>query len=234
MRFVNFFSILISLIGIGLLFRSVTHSYFSDSASSTSNVFAAAAQFPTPTSGVTSTVTITPTPTVGFGSVVINEINWAGNNTTIADEWIELRNMTSHSIDISGWAIVNLGTSALPSFTIGSGKTIPASGFFLISNNNKTTSKINVDPDIESTAVDLDNDGELLTLKNNFGSTIDVANQVGSWFKGSNSSPKKSMERKDPPGDGTSGGKWNDSTGHNNMDGTTSNDEFGSPKAANP
>ena len=141
--------------------------------------------------------------------------------------------MTSHTIDLSNWVIEGLGLGTA-SVTIPSGS-IAANGFFLISNFNKATSRINVDSDFVTISVSLVDTGELLTLKNNFGTTIDIANQAsGGWFAGETTTPKKSMERKDPPDDGTSNGKWKNASTHTNMDGSSSTDEFGTPRAANP
>ena len=36
-----------------------------------------------------------------YQDVVINEVMWMGSSSHTADEWIELRNMTSHDIDFS-------------------------------------------------------------------------------------------------------------------------------------
>ena len=48
------------------------------------------------------------------GDVVINEIMWSGSSGDDDDEWIELRNMTDHDIDLSNWNINNAGQGSGP------------------------------------------------------------------------------------------------------------------------
>src|SRR5438045_529675 len=68
----------LKIFGLGLLFFTVlsvfsyqlSHSYFSDSGNSTSNVFAAAAEFPTTP---TPTLSVTPTPPIAH-TLVMNEV----------------------------------------------------------------------------------------------------------------------------------------------------------------
>ncbi len=218
------FKILIPLLVFSLFIPS-TFAFFSDSEVSTGNVFQAAEVFPTPT----------PIP-VSAGDVVINEINWVGSDLTGQtgqnDEWIELRNTTGNPINLSGWKITGaiVGDGDL---NIASG-IIPANGFFLISNFDENTSRINVAPDIVTTDIQLDNANAQYILKDSIGNTIDTADDdSGVALAGTNGPPKRSMERKTPPGDGTLGTNWQDSNAHTNMDGSGSTDEFGTPKATN-
>lgn len=173
-----------------------------------------------------------PSSSPGPGDVVINEINWAGSSLSTADEWIELKNTSAVDIDISGWVVENLGNSTSPNITIDSG-VIPANGYFLISNYNEISSKINVIPDMVTADVSLSNTGEQLILKDQNATIIDTANNAGGWFAGENSTPEKSMERKSPQGDGTQSANWQTATTHTNMDGSSASDEFGTPKSPN-
>lgn len=176
------------------------------------------------------TPTLTPTPTIGLGSVVINEIMWPGGTSNPLDEWIELKNMTSSSIDLTDWVIENLGESDNPNIIIPSGS-IGANSYFLISNYNRDNSVIDVDSDFVTSALSLLDGGEQLILKNNSGTTIDIANQIGSWFFGLNGIPSKSMSRQNPPSDGTISTNWFTSAGSVNLDPIAS--ESASPKASN-
>ncbi len=209
---------------IGLTSYKVTHGFFSSSAASIGNVFSASATFPTPTP-------------LNPGDVIINEINWGGSNGDGNDEWVELRNTTSHSILLNNWVIENLGAGSGggANITIASASaTVPANGFFLVSSLVKSASRINIDPDYVTSSVSLNNGGEQLRLKTNLNILMDTANATsGAWFGGSNSTPKKSMERKSPPGDGTVSGNWQTAITHTNMDGSGVSDEFGTPKATN-
>ena len=218
----------LAIIVLGFMSYKTTLALFSDTAQSTNNTFTASEVFPTPT----------PIP-VNAGDVVINEINWVGSTAPGGgnDECVELLNTTSNPININGWVIENLGTGSGPGANITiatTSATIPGNGFYLISAKNKEDSRINVDPDLTVGSISLNNDGEQLILKTSAtGTIIDTANGTGSWFEGVTSNPKKSMERKSPPGDGTQAANWQDATTHTNMDGSTSSDEFGTPKAAN-
>lgn len=228
----------VSLFLIVLLGLRFTTALFSDSGQSTANTFQAAATFPTatPTPTTPITPTITPTPIgINPGDVVINEINWGGSNGDGNDEWIELKNMTGNTIDLSNWIVENLGTGSGSgaNITIPAGKTIGPNGFFIISALNQAGSRINVASDVVNSSVSLNNGGEQLKLKTSANVLIDTANGTGAWFAGSGSTPKKSMERKNPPGDGSQAANWQTATTHTNMDGSGSTDEFGTPKAAN-
>lgn len=202
-----------------------THAYFLDSATSTNNTFVAASTFPT--------ITGTVTPTPALGDVIINEINWEGNNTQSSDEWIELRNTTNHEIDLSGWKVIGLGIGG-NTITITSGKTIAANGYFLLTNLLETdsNSRLNIPPDMQTSSVSLLDSGEQLVLQTSASITIDLANLTAtSWFAGIDTIPNKSMERNSTPGNGTSALDWHDATTSANMDiGAT---ELGTPKATN-
>ncbi len=215
-------SIILPIIGALFITFLVTGAFFTDIETSTFNIIQVAASY------------ITSSPDQ-VGTVVINEINWGGSNGDGNDEWIELKNTTSNVIDLSNWVVERLGTGSGPgaNITIPAGNTIPANGFFIISNNSKDSSKINVDSDYVTSSVSLVDGGEQLILKDSSDAIIDMANGTGSWFAGSNSTPKKSMERKNPPSDGTQTANWQTATTHTNMDGSGATDEFATPKAEN-
>lgn len=149
------------------------------------------------------------------GDVVINEIMWMGSSLSSADEWIELRNMTSSAINLTGWQIEGAGSGSASILLSGS---IPAHGFFLLSNYVPTSSALGdtVIVDQSTTDVSLDNNGEVLTLKN--GSIVIDKTPAGAWAAGINSTTKHSMERNSIPGDGTLPGSWHScvSAGCNN------------------
>jgi len=234
MRFSIFKLILLFpiIFAVGLLGIKATNSFLSDTETQTGNTISIAESF-----GPTPTPTPSPTPTPGPGDIVINEIMWMGTQGDSADEWVELRNMTSNTINLSNWVVENLGegSGASANITIPIGKTIGPNGFFLISNDTKVTSNINVDPDFQTTDVSLLNSGEQLRLKNSFGTVIDTAdNDGGGWFAGDDppgQNPKKAMERNNVPGDGTVASNWHTATSQTNMDPDA--EELATPRAAN-
>ncbi len=253
MKRMQILTILAIVVLFGFGSYATTLALFSNTANSTSNTFAAAAVFPsltptfgpsitpsvgpslTPTVTITPSVTITPTGTqVSPGDVVINEVMWMGTQGNASDEWIELRNMTGSSIDLSGWVIDNLGSGAGSNVVIPAGKSIDPNGFFLIANDTKATGKHNVDPDVVIN-VSLLNPGERLTLRISTGGTIiDDVNAATGWFAGTDGSGQtveKSMERNTVPGNGSVAGNWHTATTAANMDAGTR--EIATPRTTN-
>jgi len=145
---------------------------------------------PTPTNTRTATPTITLTPTpVGFLSVVINEVAWAGTDASTSDEWIELWNPGSSPINLSGWVL--RGVDGTPNIALTG--TIPAGGFFLLERTDDTTVS-----DIAADQIytgDLGNFGEILHLLDSSNRLIDTANSNGGPWPG-NSSTRGSLERR--------------------------------------
>lgn len=156
-----------------------------------------------------------------------------GSQGNSADEWIELRNMTNNTIDISNWVVQGLGTGTPGNIAIPSGKSIPPNGFFVISNDTEATSVMSVTPD-HVVGISLLNPGELLILRDSGNNIIDSANRTDDWYAGedpSGQNPKKSMERNLTPGDGTVTGSWHTTTTQVNID--AGKGELATPKAAN-
>ncbi len=229
-----YFLITLSVILLLVSFHG-TQSYFSDSAVSGANTFATASEFPT--NGGAAPTSAIPSPTgtqVGVGDVVINEIMWMGTQGDAADEWIELRNMTTNTIDISGWVIDNLGSGVTNDIVIPAGKTIAPYSFFMIANDTKATGNHNIDPD-HIANISLLNPGEQLILRVSVdGAIIDIANGTDDWLAGvdpGGQNPERSMERNVIPGDGTIGTNWHSATTAVNMD--IDGREIATPKAAN-
>jgi len=217
----NFLIVLFAL--FALFFYQATHGLFSDTAVSSNNTFTASDSFSGPigTGTPTPTITLIVTPpggqTVNPRDVVINEINWAGSGRGDFDEWIELKNTTETSISLDGWIIENLGTSTKKNIIIASG-TISPNGLFLISNYSQANSYISIDPDIVDSDISLDNGGEQLILKDSIGTVIDIANDSGKWFAGTNIPPRKSMERNSYRDDGSVSSNWHTATAAFNLD----------------
>lgn len=123
------------------------------------------------------------------GEVVINEVMWMGSTKSTADEWIELKNTTDSSIDISGWIIQNSGESNA-STTIDQGATISGGGYFLISNDPKSDSAIDITPN-QINNIDFNNtynDNGQLVLKDKNDNVIDKTPDTDSsaWPAGAN------------------------------------------------
>ncbi len=148
--------------------------------------------------------------TVSNGDVIINELMWMGTGAGTHDEYLELRNMTSRSLDLSNFKLLNNGTDMGINF---SGKSIAPNGYFLITNYNPGSTdsdlKSSVTADIVDSSLVLDNDNLDIELVDAFGNIIDRAGDGNKPFAGENTSLEKySMERTDVPGDGTDPLNW--------------------------
>jgi hypothetical protein len=143
---------------------------------------------PHPTETPIPTQTFTPS---GLRSVIINEVAWMGTLASAEDEWIELYNTRSTSINITGWTITATGST----FSITLAGTIPANGYFLIErSDNNTVSDIAADQIF--TTGSLTDTGMALNLRTASNEPIDSANGNGGVWPDGNPTTKCSMERR--------------------------------------
>lgn len=152
------------------------------------------------------------------GDVVINEVAWMGTTYSSYDEWMELYNNTSTSIDLTGWTL--RATDGTPNITLSG--SIPAGGYFLLERTDDTSV-----PGINANQIytgALNDTGEVLELRDAAGNLIDKVG-AGAWYAGNNTS-KSTMERINPLASGTDPANWNTST-------ITYNGGNGTPKALN-
>lgn len=127
------------------------------------------------------------------GSVVINEVAWAGSADAANDEWIELYNTTGASVDLSGWKLQDDGADA---FTFPAGAGIAAHGYLLIEDAETVVSNVTADYIYN---MSLANTGDALVLVDGGAVVIDTVNGSGSggaWYAGS-STTFATMERVD-------------------------------------
>ena len=152
-------------------------------------------------------------------TVVINELMWMGSNLSAYDEWIELKNTTAAEIDLSGWYLTkkSAGTES-QMLKISVGKKIVASGFFVISNYDTTSTScaLNFPPDLVDSDVSLANSALQIKLYDALGNLIDTADDgSGSPLAGEYTSGQvwKSMERNKKITDGTLASAWHTAAG---------------------
>lgn len=184
------------------------------------------------------TVDRTPAPVpTSFQAVVINEIMWMGSSLHINDEWIELRNTTSTTINLSGWYLTGAGAEASVVYLAGS---IGPNGYYLVSNfdPNRPQSALKNSIVLDQPAANLSflDTGETIALYNSSNVVIDQT-PLGSWAEGVNGPPDwKSMERNNIPGDGTLAGSWHTcetASCHSTTFWDVDGHNWGTPKAAN-
>jgi hypothetical protein len=167
--------------------------------------------------------------------LVISEVNWSGirNDSGEADadgEFIEIRNTRSFRIDLGGMRLIYTNetgtvtkTHVFEPYTI-----LPAWGFFVVGVGGATSDDNPGDfedfdraydlaafQNIYQSSIDsLANNGISLHLYAADGTTLlDGVNARGLGYEGfkilgSSLTPKKTMERKNPPGDGNLAANW--------------------------
>ncbi|MEX1997393.1 MAG: lamin tail domain-containing protein [Candidatus Andersenbacteria bacterium] len=153
----------------------------------------------------------------GTGPVIINEIMWDGV------EYLELFNITTADIVLAGWSLQRQQPGGVPKTIVNfpAGSVISAQGYYLIEKQEAATLAA---ADLVVPGLTLLNAGELVTLLQAEGSTVDVANQLGSWFAGENNDTGTAMERS-RAADGTVADNWHTST--------ASGERGGTPRASN-
>jgi len=167
--------------------------------------------------------------TASARAVVINEVAWAGTTSSLnEDEWIELYNPGTTTINITGWTLK--AADGTPNITLNG--TISAKGYFLLERDNDSTVSDILAEQVYSSAMDLSNSGEALTLRDGANKIIDTANGNGGvWPKGS-SSTYGTMERVGTSTESDS--SWQTNTGiKRNGKNANNGDILGTPKTSN-
>lgn len=165
-------------------------------------------------------------------SVIINEVCWAGSSISSADEWIELKNISSETINVRGWQIEHAASSGKTLYLPDDNDyNIAPRQYFLIANydNSNDHSVLATKPDIVDTGLSLLNtNNNNLILKNSQDEVIDevISNP---WPAGTND-PKASMERIDDL-DGLNIQSWQTANLQTNLEPTIV--DFATPKAEN-
>lgn len=161
-------------------------------------------------------------------SLVINEIAYRGTAASTADEWIELYNTSSDTIDLNGWQLF------INSTPVGlSGSVSPYSYYLLERSDDQTIADIPADK-IFSTS--LSDTGAVLQIKNPSGQIID---QVSQWHVDLGNPPpgfsnRSSMERISPLVSGDVPQNWRINDQHT-MNGQSASGGliFGTPRRQN-
>ncbi len=126
-------------------------------------------------------------PKVSFAGVRINEIAWMGTANSANDEWIELYNEDSSTVDLSNWLL--LASDGAPNLVLTG--SISGNSYFLLERTDDSSVSMASADQIYTGA--LGNDGESLTLKDSTGSVQDTVNHSDGW-KGGDNSTKDTMQ----------------------------------------
>jgi len=153
--------------------------------------------------------------------VVINEIAWTGTKANASDEWIELYNNATSSVNLTGWRLITPDGGLEILFPT---STIAANDFYLLERTDDNT--------ISDTAADLiytgslGNDGEILELRDANNVLIEKIDCSNGWPAGDNTT-KQTMERID-----TNNWASNNRVSKNGLD-ASGNEINGTPGAEN-
>ena len=133
------------------------------------------------------------------GAIIINEVAWMGGlesqDLNYSDEWIELRNTSSGSVDISGWQIKDANGDIEIVFP--DGTTIPPGGFFVLERSDDNSVPGIIADLIYSGTIA--NEDESLKFLNSNCELVDKVNADPSWPSG-DSTNRRTMERSDDLG----------------------------------
>ena len=162
--------------------------------------------------------------------VIICEVNWAGSSKSLADEWVELANISSERVSIGGWSIVGAAAEplAIPTDTF-----LEPHTTFLISNYDKLNEKssLAVHSNLVTTAVSLSNSSLKIILQTEVGVVVDMAGNNEKPLAGTTSSvteaTSRSMIRRFPLLAGDLGEAWSTAE-------TSEGFDVGSPEKGTP
>ncbi len=142
-------------------------------------------------------------------TVVINEIGWMGTATSSWDEWIELYNNNTASIDLAGWKIKK-GDEVFITISTSTAATTTISDFYLLERDEKAINNIIADF-VYGGQKRMSNDScETLSLYNQLDQLIDqtTCREDEKWPAGKASPNYISMERIDSATTGATSTNW--------------------------
>jgi len=158
-------------------------------------------------------------PFFASANILINEVAWMGTEASANDEWIELYNSGSDTVDLSGWALEAVDGS--PAISL-SGQ-ISAGGFFLLERtDDASVTGISANQIYTGS---LSNEGEILKLFNDSGNEVDSVDGSGAWAIGGDAPSRKTLQRSSSgwiTADATPG-----ATNASSSDDSTDNDDAG-------
>ena len=131
-------------------------------------------------------------------AVIVSEVAWMGTKESAANEWIELKNMSSSEIRLDGWTL--RAEDGTPDIHLSG--TILGGGYFLLERTDDST--------VPSVAADqiyagaLSNSGEQIELKDSSGVLIHSVRAKSVWPAGDNTT-KNTMQWSGNPSTGPDG-----------------------------
>ena len=125
------------------------------------------------------------TVTITYGStstqILISEVYYDATGTDSSNEWLELYNAGSSTVDLSGWTL----SDNYATWTIPSGTTIQSNQYLVIARTSSGFESLHgFSPDVVGLSTSLGNSGDKLTLKDDSGTEMDFVaweNYVSGW-----------------------------------------------------
>ncbi|NBD73783.1 PKD domain-containing protein [Patescibacteria group bacterium] len=123
--------------------------------------------------------------------VLVSEVAWMGTTDSASDEWIELHNAGSATVDLAGWRLV--ADDETP--TIELAGSLAAGAYATLERTDDASA-----PDVGALLVytgGLANDGERLRLLDASGALVDTVDGRDSWAIGGDNESKDTVQRRD-------------------------------------
>jgi len=139
---------------------------------------------------------------VAPSSVVISEVMWMGSDLSTSDEWVEVACVGPSDCSVAGWSLTSLKSTGEEGaiMVFAEGASIALGEAKVISHYAASSSRLQAEPWLTTSAMSLPNTKLLLQLRDATGTVRDeVDDGVGNPFAGANPSggAKASMERID-------------------------------------
>jgi len=119
--------------------------------------------------------------TGGLNHIIISEVYYDTVGTDSKEEWVELYNPTTSSVDLSGWTLSDNSKS----FSLPSGTVIAAGAYLVIARNAAGfTALYGFAPDVSGMTISLSNSEDQVVLSDNLGNQIDMVaweNYLAGW-----------------------------------------------------
>ena len=125
-------------------------------------------------------------------TIVINEVAWAGTQSSADDEWIELYNPGTVDINLTNWSL--LSSDGSPNIKSEFNGIILKAGDYLLLERNDEDTVADITADLIYTG-SLSNSGEILRLYGPGNTLVDTANINGYYWPAGNTYTYSSMER---------------------------------------
>ncbi|HLC77259.1 MAG TPA: lamin tail domain-containing protein [archaeon] len=119
-------------------------------------------------------------PSIVFAQMYTSEIAWMGTEESAANEWIELKNMSSSDIHLDGWTL--RAEDGTPDIRLSG--TIRGGGYFLLERTDDSTVLSMTADQVYAGA--LSNSGEQLELKDSSGVLVNSVRAKSGWPAGDN------------------------------------------------